>query len=369
MCNSIMKIAIITVLLVGLTSGQFIRRELPNDEFEKELDLLEPEDLTSGKRPNTEDSNSTSRRTASCTSFPGYVFWPGYDSYYYDLGRYDPSKVSLATMISSCTSNSECKGLNTNGYYKSYITPLNQWATWTSTSPCQGLYMKIPTSFKVNSRTLNTKEVAYLKWIAQWTVPYFGMSKFNAIRDYIAKGTWWTLKEGVLLDPNAYNYNLCSFLVGGKVVDKVIGPLETCSSIILAGKKVTIWQVGIAAVQVPNYSLASVEQRAKSVYGQDIPTVLGRSAQQAGYGPGTTEYKKIVASTGELRKAWLLKAHVVGFYFVATEVNNECLISTPKSWCYGTSWCPQCWYSPDAAGIAKRIDEVMVLLQSLTNGF
>lgn len=66
-----------------------------------------------------------------------------------------------------------------------------------------------------------------------------------------------------------------------------------------------------------------------------------------------------------------MASQVVGFLFVAAEVNNECLKEIPESRCYGTHGgrCPQCArYAPDAASIQKGIDDVMVLLQSLTNG-
>lgn len=350
------------MLLLGVASGQHIRhRELTEDDFEDNdpawLSFKEPS--TDTDQSDKEHADPTTRRTEACPSFTGFVFWPGYDSYNYDIGRY--ANVPLASMISSCASNSKCRGLNTNGYYKSYIQPLRNWAIWTSTlAPCQGLYIKSPTIFKVNGFTLDAKEVTYLQWISKWTVPYFGMSRYLAIRDFIAKGVWWALKEQVLYDMNAYNFNLCNLVTG----DKLIGPLETCP-------KGRAWQVGIAAVQVPNYSQATVEQRATSVYGLDIPYVLGRSAQQAGYSPGTATHTAITKSTGDLRKSWLLKSHLVGFYFVATEVNNECLIWPPKSWCYGTygNTCIRCgWYAPDATSIQKRIDEVMVLLQSMTNG-
>jgi hypothetical protein len=209
---------------------------------------------------------------------------------------------------------------------------------------------------------LDTKEITYLKWIAQWTVPNFGMSRYNAISDFIAKGAWWSLKEQVLMLTNAYNFTLCN--LPPDQVDEVIGPLATCPS---GGA----WQVGIAAVQVPNFELDVVERRATEVYHQNISTVLGRAAQQAGYAPGTATYAAITQATGDLRKAWLLKAHLVGFYFVTNEVNTECLISTPQSWCYGTygNTCTRCArYSPDVTKIQSCIDDVMVLLQSLTNG-
>jgi hypothetical protein len=285
-----------------------------------------------------------------CPSFTGFVFWPGYDSYQFDLGQY--TNRDLSSMISSCANNPSCKGLNTVGYYKSYIKPLSKWATWTSSSaPCQGLYIKIPNSFKVNGKTLSEQEVKNLKWIAQYTVPNFGMPRYTAIRDYIAKGTWWALSKQVLNQANPWNTSLCYFSNGYKS----IGPLETCNE--------QFWMVGIAGVQVRRPTTAVVEQRATSVYNQDIPTVLGRSALQASYTKDKPEYTAITQATGDLRKAWLLKSHLVGFYFVATEVNDDCLIQSPRTRCYNAAN----MYAPNAASIKTGIDEVMVLLQSLTS--
>lgn len=362
-------IALTICILFASTQGENIRRE----RITKARNLIRKEQgialNTDEVAPKPDISNATasaasSRRAYSrCSSFDGFVFWPTYDSPLHDLDYADPSNVPLESMIRACSKNSLCKGLNTNGYAKSYIKPLREWYQWTS-EPCHGMYIKkTPTSsFIVNGRILNSKEITNLKWIARWTVPNFGMSPYDAIRDYIAKGAWWSLKELVLRNPNAFNFNLCNVSKGK---DKVIGPLETCPAR-------RAWQVGIAAVQVPNYPLAEVERRATAVYGQDVDTVLGRSAQQAGYNPGSSTYNSIISSTNEsLRKAWLLKSHLVGFYFVADEVNYECLISSPKSWCYGTygGKCIPCgWYSSDAYSIQERIDEVMILLQSLTDG-
>ena len=292
-------------------------------------------------------------------TFQGYVFWPTYDSVGNDLKYMKPSDFSIASMVAECSANIGCKGVVTTGYIKSSIKPLRMWQRFTS-DQCAGLYIKIPTSFKVNNNSLYSKEVINLKWIAQWTVSNFGMSRYTAIRDYLGMGTWWALKEGVLNLSNAFNHNNCNFVNG----DRVIGPLEECP----VGRA---WQVGIAGVQVPNVDLSTVQPRATSVSGMDVKAVLGRSAQQAGYNPGTSTYNAIVASQGNVTKAWLLKWHLVGFYFVKNEVANECLRNPPKSWCYGTygGKCISCArYSPNAASIQAMIDQVTVLLQSLTNG-
>jgi hypothetical protein len=289
-----------TSALLGFVSGESIRGIKAESATEAGSNVIEHGEPV------------MDRQMASCSAFAGYVFWPTYDSTGSDLGtQMNPASVSISSMISACNSNSSCRGVNTNGYMKSSIKPLRLWSKWT-TSLCQGLYIKKTpdSSFKVNGRVLTSQEIKYLKWIAQWTIPNFGMSRDIAITRYIAQGTWWSLKELVLAQSNVWNYNLCNTSSG----DKIIGPLETCPS----GRA---WQVGIAAVQVPNPTLANVEKRAMSVYSTtDVKVVLGKSAQQAGYAPGTSTYNSIVASTGDLRKAWLLKAHLVGFYFVADEV-------------------------------------------------
>lgn len=293
---------------------------------------------------------------AACPSIPsGYVFWPYYDSSGYDLAAY--GGATLSTLVARCNENAACKGFNTNGYLKTYVKPLDQWYTWTS-DPCRGLYIRSPTSFKVNGYTLTANEAANFRWVATWTVPNFGMSRYQAVRDYVGKGLWWALKEGNLGMSNPWNLNLCNTVSG----DATIGPLATCG----AGRP---WQVGIASVQVPNYALTNVQSRARSAYpGLSIPSILGRSAQQAGYSTGTSTYNSITQATGTLQKAWLLKAHLVGFYFVATEASNECLIQTPVYWCYGTSWGATAKYAPTAGSISKAVGDTKVLLQSLVNG-
>jgi hypothetical protein len=319
------------------------------DNQDKEVDLL-PDSFNNSDRMH--------RQAWTCPSYAGYVFWAGYDSTSGDLMYKNPSSNSQLDMIRYCDSTPGCKGFNTNGYMKGNIKPLRSWYSFTSNS-CEGMYIKSATSFRINGNQMTAREIDYFKWIAAWTIPNFGMSPYTAIRDYIAKGTWWTLKEGTLDERNVFNYNNCNI---APKVDRIIGPLETC-----ADRRA--WQVGIAGVQVPNFSLSQVEQRATSVYGQDVVTVLGRSAQQAGYAPGTSTYNSIRASTGNLRKAWLLKSHLVGFFFVEEEVRTECLISRPKTTCYGTGWDTTRWYAPTASSIPGIIDEVMIILQSLSGGY
>lgn len=62
--------------------------------------------------------------------------------------------------------------------------------------------------------------------------------------------------------------------------------------------------MGIAAIQVPNSPpplLADAEARAQAVYkGLSVEDVLGRTAVQAGYRQGSTEYEAIRSAKGGL---------------------------------------------------------------------
>jgi hypothetical protein len=293
------------------------------------------------------DCNSS----ATCKSFPGYVFWPGYDSAGNDIGR---NQETLESMIESCTGDSRCKGLTTTGYLKSYIKPARLWNPWyPNPGSCDGLYIKKPstTDFWVNDLPLNDREITRLKWIAQWTVPNFAMSRRDAIADYVSKGALWSLTEEVLLlQDNPWDYNNCS--------RDQIGPLVTCPY--------PDWRVGIAAVPVGQYTIPELEDRGIKAYtahfGYQVTAedVLARAALQAGYA-NSTVYNSIVKATGNLRKAWLLKAHLVGFYFVAKEIERDCLLSSPPQ--------AYCWGRFTPAGypqmIQSGVDDVSILLQSL----
>lgn len=79
----------------------------------------------------------------------------------------------------------------------------------------------------------------------------------------------------------------------------------------------------------------------------------------------------LTAAAGNVRKAWLLRNHLVGFYYVRNEVDGECLIASPKAWCYGSygGSCPECArYSPDRGSISKMISQVLLILQARVNG-
>jgi hypothetical protein len=297
---------------------------------------------------------------ATCKSFPGYVFWPSFDSVGNDIngGGVGRRLEALESMVKSCSDNRQCKGLTTSGFLKSYIKPARLWTPWyPSPGPCDGLYIKKPnrSDFVVNNRLFNDTEVTRLKWIAKWTVPNFAMSRRDAIADYVSKGALWSLTEEVLLlRDNPWDYSNCSS-------SEQLNPLEKCPL-------PQYWRVGIAAATVSNYSIAELEERGMKAFtahfGYQVTAegVLDRAAIQAGYTNGTngTIYNGIVNATGDLRRAWLLKAHLVGFYYVAKEIERDCLISSPQYYCWGR-------FTPLAHPelIQPGVDGVSILLQSL----
>jgi hypothetical protein len=153
-----MKIILILTTLISLTIGEHLRHHdvMEADFGAKELRTLSLNGPNEVNRSAKElDDPMIKRSTATCPSFSGFVFWPSYDSPSYDIGRY---KTDLATLIESCTNDSNCKGLNTNGWLKNYIQPFRNWVKWTS-EECKGLYIKIPTIFEVNGYALDVKKV------------------------------------------------------------------------------------------------------------------------------------------------------------------------------------------------------------------
>lgn len=316
----------------------------------------------------------------TCPMFNNYVFWPSYNSELNDIGG--KSADFLETMILKCSSNSDCKGLNTNGFYKSYVKPLHQW-TKVLPNSCQGLYIKTPDHYIVNNNNLDPLEVDYIKWIVKWTVPNFNMTKYDAISKYLGTGTWWSLKEGVFrvnhtVGNNAFDLSLCNYVDVGRQLSRSM--LYRWGNPWLANKTCTgDWQVGIAGMMINRTlnmpKLEDVVARATSAYCQDVKTVLGRSAILAGYNTETSlsVYNQIVESTEGLQRAWLLKAHLVGFYFSGPYVDTLCFSSTPAIMCYGKQYMAgegpvAALYAPNATSIQRIRDEVVVLLQSLPTG-
>ncbi|MDP3991602.1 MAG: peptidoglycan DD-metalloendopeptidase family protein [Candidatus Colwellbacteria bacterium] len=173
----------------------------------------------------------------------------------------------------------------------------------------------------LNGYQLSANQSKWVKYIAQEVVPFVGA-------DVAARGTWWALKEGVLGSGNPIGYSNCGTGSG----NTYIGFVETCPS-------GYAWQVGIAAVQVPNPSASEVISKAKSLHGgMSLKEIIAQVSISAGHPQGTPQYNTAVNSSGDLQKSLLLRDPATGFYFVNREVVNEC-INSWLSWCNG-GWSP-----------------------------
>ncbi|CAG8586303.1 8505_t:CDS:2 [Acaulospora morrowiae] len=236
--------------------------------------------------------------------------------------------------------------------------PINQQMSLNNFIQSTSLILK-----NVNGYNLNADQEKWVRWIKQWTLPNLPKDNPNATPlQMVARVTWWALREGVLDEKNPFSYSNCEYSSG----QKIIGPLEVCPQ----WKSYRAWQVGIAAVQVQNPSDTEVENMSikayKPIIGNKvtIKDVLCRAADQAGYKAGTSEYNTICNSSGNLRKSWLLRSHLVGFWFAEIEVRTECLISSVKSWCISADYTAAKQFASNKSAIDKSIADLTTYFKS-----
>ena len=213
------------------------------------------------------------------------------------------------------------------------------------------------TGFVVNGHNLTAREQQWMTYVAAHVLPRLQGATDRAL-EIASRAAWWSLKEGIFDTSNPPKYSNCNTASG----DQLIGPLELCGS----GRA---WQVGLAAVQVPNHQLAELETLAGELYPElVIADVLAGAAAEAGFDPSTGTGAAITAATGTLRKSWLLRDSAIGFTAVERdEVVTECIVGS-KSWCYGTSWDTTRWYAPSKTSAMRSIADIAALLRRLTSG-
>ncbi len=211
-----------------------------------------------------------------------------------------------------------------------------------------GDYWNTVAGLMVNGRTLDATQESRVRWIASNTVPrVLGTRDERLVKS--SRVTWWSLKEGVLNVTNPHSYSNC----GGTR----LGPLTGCTA--------TTWQAGISGAQVWNYSLSSLESTALNLFpGKTVRDVLADAAIKAGYAAGTTTYNGIVASTGDLRRSWLVRHHAVGFTHNEATVTWEC-ISQSKSWCYSPDWYPSSAFAPNRDAALRSMRELQAIFDGL----
>jgi hypothetical protein len=168
-----------------------------------------------------------------------------------------------------------------------------------------------------------------------------------------ARVAWWSLKEGVLGLDYAFEYSNCNFPTG----DAHIGPVDGCPAN-------RAWQVGLSASQVP-WPYVDVEATALALHpGDTLVDVLAWTAAEAGYDPASGVGAAIVASTGMLRRSWLLRNPAVGFTNEVEVVTAEC-IDASLSWCFGSGWDTSARYAPDKATAMAAIDDLYAAFDAL----
>ena len=205
----------------------------------------------------------------------------------------------------------------------------------------------------VNGQPLAKTEAGWVHYAAWCVVPQLAATRDQALTD-AARVTWWSLKEGVLDLKNAVGYDNCH----KNGMDQIIGPTEVCPS-------GAAWQVGVAGVQVPNVSLATIQSAEPTLLpGANESALLDVAAVEAGWAAGTPTHDAIVASTGDLRRSWLLRHSVLGFYFQAPLVTDEC-ITQSLSWCYGSGWATSASFAPTKPAALQAIADVRAILDAL----
>jgi len=211
--------------------------------------------------------------------------------------------------------------------------------------------------FVVNGHTLNAREQQWMTYVADHVIPRLPGTAARKL-EIASRTAWWSLKEGIFDTSNAPKYSNCNSASG----DRLIGPLETCG----AGRA---WQVGLAAVQVPNHSLSELEGLARELFpDQSIDDVLAEAASAAGFAANSSTATAIIGSTGSLRKSWLLRDSAIGFTACERdEVVPECIVGN-KGWCYGTSWDTTRWYAPNKPAAMRAIADIETLLGQLIDG-
>lgn len=212
----------------------------------------------------------------------------------------------------------------------------------------------------VNGYVLTPVQAANVGWIARCAVPF--LPGTLAERAHAAAlTTWWSLREGVLdlSGYRAFRYSNCH--EAGADHSRTNQPLYDCPT--------SIWQVGVAAGQVANFSTAKIRDVEARIFGDldariNERSVLGWSASLAGFAEDGATYRRIQASTGRVRNSWLLRNPVIGMMLVGPEnVARECFVDH-RSWCFGRGYLSAARFSRDEAAMRRSVSDLEALFES-----
>lgn len=235
-------------------------------------------------------------------------------------------------------------GTPNNGYFQIDYRGTVGWS--------YGTYWDAVPGLVVNGYTLSSTQDANIRWIAQYTVARLAGTRDQKLT-VASRVAWWSLKEGVLDLSNPHPFSLCQTPTG----PVRLGPTSVCGY--------SVWQAGIAGIQVYDHTLTDAENLALSLYpGKTVRDVLSITADYSGYPAGTSTYDAIVNSTGNLRRSWLERNHGVGFTMEEPVVTSQC-INGSSGWCYNNTWAPSKYFAPDKSSALRSIGEIKAILDGL----
>ena len=207
----------------------------------------------------------------------------------------------------------------------------------------------------VNGYRLSDTEARWVRYTASAVVPYLSGGREQRLTT-ASRAAWWALKEGVWGLSDATAFSSCN---------RAPGRDERLDAVTACYPSTAAWQVGLAAVQVPNFGSDEVERVALALFpGQSVVQVLAAAAREAGIDPASSTGQAIVASTGTLRRSWLLRASRVGFSLVVRNIEAEC-INGAQPWCYSAAWSPSSRYAPDRTAALRAMADLRAILASL----
>jgi hypothetical protein len=211
----------------------------------------------------------------------------------------------------------------------------------------------IPQKLVVNGYELKSKEEEWVRFVANSVVPELLGDRTERIR-VAARSSWWGLREGTFALSKPFEHSLC-------ISTTKLKPLETCAPS-------EPWQVGLAAVQVPNFSEQKVLDVIQALWPRMVPTdVLIEVVELAGFDQSKDPGAAIIASSGDLRKSWLLRHPTVGITLVERNVTPEC-IDGVRTWCYCDTH-PQYSCSAEEERYAPNRQEALESIMDLTTIF
>jgi hypothetical protein len=211
----------------------------------------------------------------------------------------------------------------------------------------------------VNDQKLGSNEDRWIRFVASSIVPTLLGARTDRLT-IASRASWWGLKEGIFTLSNPHRHSTCTTLQSnGNPKDITLGPLDVC-------QPGMAWQVGLAGIQVPNFTDAQVIDTVQQLWpGRSLKDVQAETARLAGYDPSKGTGAQIVASSGVLQRSWLLRNPSVGLTLVEKNVTAEC-IDTSHSYCFGTAWKQTASYAPTPDASLRSMSDLRAIFDALS---